>query len=48
MAIAEGVTDATTAAIDKSLIAARDPLRHANDRRRNHILKGLNGVYRDQ
>jgi hypothetical protein len=47
MAIAEGVTDATTAAVDKSLIAARGPLWHASDRKRNRIPKGLQGVDQD-
>jgi hypothetical protein len=47
VAIAEGVTDATTAAVDKSLIAARGPLWHASDRKRNRIPKGLHGVDQD-
>src|SRR4029078_5868716 len=45
--IAEGLTDATTAAIDKSLIVARGPLWHASDRKRNRIPKGLHGVDQD-
>lgn len=47
MALAEGVADATTTAVDKSLIAARGPRWHASDRKRNHIPKGLHGVDQD-
>jgi Transposase DDE domain len=47
MALAEGVTDATTVAVDKSLIAARGPLWHASDRKQNRIPKGLHGVDQD-
>lgn len=47
LAIEEGVTDPTTAAVDKSLIAARGPLWHAKDRKRNRIPKGLHGVDQD-
>src|SRR5262249_17436160 len=47
LAIEEGVTDATTVAVDKSLIAARGPLWHASDRLRNRIPKGLHGVDQD-
>lgn len=47
MAVAEGVTDVTTAAVDKSLIAARGPLWHASDRKQNRIPKGLHGVDQD-
>jgi hypothetical protein len=46
-AVQEGVTDATTVAVDKSLIAARGPLWHASDRKRKRIPKGLRGVDRD-
>ena len=47
LAIEEGVTDTTTVAVDKSLMAARGPLWHASDRKRNRIPKGLHGVDRD-
>lgn len=47
VAIAEGVTDAMNVAADKSLIAARGPLWHASDRKRNRIPKGLHGVDQD-
>ena len=47
LAIEEGVADATDTAVDKSLIAARGPLWHASDRKRNRIPKGLHGVDRD-
>ena len=47
VAIEEGVTDVTTVAVDKSLMAARGPLWHASDRKRNRIPKGLHGVDRD-
>lgn len=47
LAIEEGVTDATTVAVDKSLIAARGPLWHASDRKRKRIPKGLHGVDQD-
>jgi hypothetical protein len=40
----EGVTDATTAAVDNSRIAARGPPWHASDRKRNRIPKGRHGV----
>lgn len=46
-AIAEGIVDATTVAADKSLIAARGPLWHKSDRKKNRIPKGLRGVDRD-
>lgn len=46
-AIAEGIVDATVVAADKSLIAARGPLWHKSDRRKNRIPKGLCGVDRD-
>jgi DDE family transposase len=46
-AIEEGVTDARDVAVDKSLIAARGPLWHASDRKKNRIPKGLHGVDRD-
>jgi len=47
LAIEEGIADATTVAVDKSLVAARGPLWHASDRKRNRIPKGLHGVDRD-
>jgi Transposase DDE domain len=46
-AIAEGIVDPTTVAADKSLIAARGPLWHKSDRKKNRIPKGLRGVDRD-
>jgi hypothetical protein len=46
-AIEEGLVDARAVAVDKSLIAARGPLWHASDRKKNHIPKGLHGVDRD-
>ncbi len=46
-AIAEGVTDATETAVDKSLIAARGPLWHKSDRKKNRIPKRLRGVDRE-
>jgi hypothetical protein len=46
-AIAEGVTDPKDTAVDKSLIAARGPLWHKSDRKRNRIPKKLRGVDRD-
>jgi Transposase DDE domain len=46
-AIAEGVVDARVVAADKSLVAARGPLWHKNDRKKNRIPKGLRGVDRD-
>lgn len=45
-AIAEGVTDPTDVAVDKSLIAARGPLWHKSNRKKNRIPKGLRGVDR--
>lgn len=45
--LAEGIADARTVAVDKSLIAARGPLWHKKDRRRHRIPKGLSGVDRD-
>lgn len=47
VAIEEGVAEARNVAVDKSLIAARGPLWHASNRRRNRIPKGLRGVDRD-
>ena len=47
VAIKEGVADAMNVAADKSLIAARGPLWHASDRKRNRIPKGLHGVDQD-
>jgi hypothetical protein len=46
-AIAEGITDATDVAADKSLVAARGPLWHKSDRKKRRIPKGLRGVDRD-
>jgi hypothetical protein len=46
-AIEEGVTDARNVAVDKSLIAARGPLWHVSDRKKNRIPKRLHGVDRD-
>ncbi len=46
-AIAEGIIDAADVAADKSLIAARGPLWHKSDRKKNRIPKGLHGVDRD-
>jgi len=46
-AIREGVADATTVAVDKSLIRARGPEWHHKDRRRGTIPKRLHGVDRD-
>jgi hypothetical protein len=46
-AIEEGVAVAQDVAVDKSLIAARGPLWHASDRKKNRIPKGLPGVDRD-
>jgi hypothetical protein len=46
-AMAEGIIDATVVAADKSLIAARGPLWHKSDRKKNRIPKGLRGVDRD-
>jgi hypothetical protein len=47
VAIEEGIAEARDVAVDKSLIAARGPLWHASDRRRNRIPKGLHGVDRE-
>lgn len=46
-AIAEGVTDPKDVAADKSLVAARGPLWHKSDRKKNRIPKKLRGVDRD-
>lgn len=46
-AITEGIVDPTVVAADKSLIAARGPLWHKSDRKKNRIPKGLCGVDRD-
>ena len=46
-AIAEGVVNPKHVAADKSLIAARGPLWHKSDRKKNRIPKGLHGVDRD-
>lgn len=46
-AIAEGIVDATDVAADKSLVAARGPLWHKSDRKKNRIPKGLRGVDRN-
>jgi DDE family transposase len=46
-AISEGIIDARDVAVDKSLVAARGPLWHKSDRKKNRIPKGLRGVDRD-
>lgn len=46
-AIAEGIADPTSVAVDKSLVAARGPLWHQSDRKKNSIPQGLCGVDRD-
>ena len=46
-AIQEGTVDARHVAVDKSLIAARGPLWHKSDRKKNRIPEGLRGVDRD-
>lgn len=46
-AIAEGIADPKSIAVDKSLVAARGPLWHKSDRQKNRIPKGLRGVDRD-
>jgi hypothetical protein len=46
-AIVEGIVDATVVVPDKSLVAARGPLWHKSDRKKNRIPKGLRGVDRD-
>ena len=46
-AIAEGIIDPTDVVPDKSLVAARGPLWHQSDRKKNRIPKGLRGVDRD-
>lgn len=46
-AISEGLVDAETVAVDKSLIAAKGPLWHKKDRQAGRIPKGLHGVDRD-
>jgi hypothetical protein len=46
-AVAEGLVDATTVAVDKSLIAARGPLWHPRDRKAGRLPAGLRGVDRD-
>ncbi len=45
-ALREHVTDATVAAEDKSLVTARGPVWHRNDRRRGVVPKGLRGLDR--
>lgn len=47
LALEEGVTDTTDVAVDKSLIAARGPLWHASDRKRNRIPQDLHGIDQD-
>ena len=47
LAIRQHVADAQTAAVDKTLMAARGPKWHASDRKRNRIPKGLRGVDRE-
>lgn len=46
-AINEGVAEAETVAVDKSLLTARGPLWHKKDRQAHRIPKGLHGVDRD-
>ena len=46
-ALAEGVTDATAVAVDKTLIAAQGPKWHKRDRQQNRIPERLRGVDRD-
>jgi hypothetical protein len=46
-AIAEGITDPKDVAVDKSLVAARGPLWHKSDRKKNRIPKKLRGVDRE-
>ena len=46
-AMKEGVTDGKDVAADKSLIAARGPLWHKSDRKKNRVPKPLRGVDRD-
>jgi hypothetical protein len=46
-AIAEGIADPESVAVDKSLVAARGPLWHKSNRQKNRIPKGLRGVDRD-
>jgi hypothetical protein len=46
-AISEGLVNARDVAVDKSLIAARGPLWHVSNRKKNRIPEGLRGVDRD-
>ncbi len=46
-AVAEGVADPKTVAVDKSLVPARGPLWHRSDRSKKRIPKRLRGVDRD-
>jgi hypothetical protein len=46
-AVSEGIVDAETVAVDKSLIPAKGPLWHKSDRQAGRIPKGLHGVDRD-
>ncbi|MCA9283720.1 MAG: hypothetical protein KDA22_00790 [Phycisphaerales bacterium] len=45
--IRQGMVDARTVAVDKSVIKAKGPHWHHRDRRRNTVPKGLGGVDRD-
>lgn len=45
-AIKEGVADAKDVAVGKSLIAARGPLWHKSDRKKNRVARGLRGTAR--
>ena len=45
-AIAEGLTDPQDVAVDKSLVAARGPLWHKSDRKKNRVPQKLRGVDR--
>jgi hypothetical protein len=46
-AIAEGIADAKQVAVDKSMIAARGPLWHKSDRKKDRIPEKLRGVDQD-
>lgn len=46
-ALREHVADAAVAAEDKSLVAARGPVWHRNDRRRGKVPRGLRGLDRE-
>lgn len=46
-AVAEGIADPQTVAVDKSLVAGRGPIWHRKDRAAGRIPPGLHGVDRD-